>query len=44
MPADIKTAIILFVQKHVDEAARENSAMLDRIERDLASKYRLHTV
>lgn len=44
VPADIKTAIILFVQKHVDEAARENSAMLDRIERDLASRYRLHTV
>lgn len=44
VPADINTAIILFVQKHIDEAARENSAMLDRIERDLASKYRLHTV
>lgn len=44
VPTDIKTAIILFVQKHVDEAARESSVMLDRIERDLASKYRLHTV
>lgn len=40
VPADIKTAIILFVQKQVDEAARENWSFLDRAERDLTSKYR----
>lgn len=40
VPADIQTAIILFVQKHLDEAARSNWEFLDRIERDLTSKYR----
>lgn len=39
-PEDIKTAIILHVQKHFDEAARENSDVLDRVERDLTYKYR----
>ncbi len=40
VPADIQTAIILFVQKHFDEAARDNWQHLDRVERDLTSKYR----
>lgn len=40
VPADIQTAIILFVQKHLDEAARANWEMLDRVEKDLISKYR----
>lgn len=39
-PADIQTAIILRVQKHFDEAAQANSDILDRVERDLVSKYR----
>jgi len=39
-PADIQTAIILFVQKHMDEAARSNWDILDRVEKDLISKYR----
>lgn len=39
-PADIQTAIIMRVQKHLDEAARENWDFLDRAERDLTSKYR----
>jgi len=39
-PADIQTAIILFVQKHLDEAARSNWDILDRVEKDLTSKYR----
>ncbi|RVM91470.1 hypothetical protein [Sinorhizobium meliloti] len=39
-PEDIKTAIILHVQKHYDEAAKANSDILDRVERDLISKYR----
>jgi len=40
VPADIQTAIILFVQKHLDEAARSNWDILDRVEKDLTSKYR----
>ncbi|EPE99530.1 head-tail connector protein [Rhizobium grahamii] len=40
-PADIQTAIIMFVQKHLDEAARANWDILDRVEKDLISKYRL---
>lgn len=39
-PEDIKTAIILHVQKHYDEAAKTNSDILERVERDLISKYR----
>jgi uncharacterized phiE125 gp8 family phage protein len=39
-PEDIKTAIILHVQKHYDEAAKASSDILDRVERDLISKYR----
>lgn len=39
-PADIQTAIILFVQKHFDEAARANWEILDRVEKDLVRKYR----
>lgn len=39
-PDDIKTAIILHVQKHYDEAAKTNSEILERVERDLISKYR----
>jgi uncharacterized phiE125 gp8 family phage protein len=39
-PDDIKTAIILHVQKNFDEAARENALQIERIERDLISKYR----
>lgn len=44
VPDDIKTAIIMFVQKHIDEAARENAQMLDDIEHALISKYRRHTL
>jgi uncharacterized phiE125 gp8 family phage protein len=44
VPADIKTAIILFVQKHVDEAARESAETLTDVEHALISKYRLHTL
>lgn len=44
VPADIKTAIILRVQKHFDEAARTNWEFLDRAERDLTSRYRPMTV
>lgn len=40
IPADLQTAIILRVQKHFDEAAQANSDILDRVERDLISKYR----
>jgi uncharacterized phiE125 gp8 family phage protein len=40
VPADIQTAIIMRVQKHLDEAARENWDFLDRAERELTSKYR----
>lgn len=43
-PEDIKTAITVFVQKHLDEAARENWGFLDRAERDLVSKYRLAAI
>ncbi|MDX1127454.1 hypothetical protein GOL24_24660 [Sinorhizobium medicae] len=43
-PDDIKTAIIIRVQKHYDEAARVNSDILDRVERDLVSKYRIPLV
>jgi uncharacterized phiE125 gp8 family phage protein len=39
-PEDIQTAIILRVQKHFDEAAQANSDILDRVERELVSKYR----
>ncbi|RVK61936.1 hypothetical protein CN162_01445 [Sinorhizobium meliloti] len=39
-PEDIKTAIILHVQKHYDEAAKTNSDILERVERDLISRYR----
>ncbi|MEY9196633.1 putative phiE125 gp8 family phage protein [Sinorhizobium fredii] len=39
-PEDIKTAIILHVQKHYDEAAKTNSDILERVECDLVSKYR----
>lgn len=40
-PDDIKTAIIIRVQKHYDEAAQANSGILDRVERDLTTKYRM---
>lgn len=40
-PDDIKTAIIIRVQKHYDEAAQANSDILDRVERDLTTKYRM---
>lgn len=40
VPADIQTAIILRVQKHFDEAAQTNSDILERVEKDLVSKYR----
>jgi uncharacterized phiE125 gp8 family phage protein len=43
-PADIQTAIILRVQKHFDEAAQANSDILDRVERDLVSKYRTPSI
>jgi uncharacterized phiE125 gp8 family phage protein len=39
-PDDIKTAIILHVQKHCDSAAQTAADVLDRVERDLVSKYR----
>lgn len=39
-PADIQNAIIVRVQKYLDEAASENWDFLDRAERDLTSKYR----
>lgn len=44
VPSDIKTAIILRVQKHFDEAARSNWEFLDRAERDLISRYRSMSV
>lgn len=40
VPADIRAAIKLRVQVMIDEAARADSAHLDRIERDLIGKYR----
>lgn len=40
VPADLQTAIIVRVQKHFDEAAQANSDILDRVERELVSKYR----
>jgi uncharacterized phiE125 gp8 family phage protein len=40
VPADIQTAIILRVQKHFDEAAQANADVLDRVERELTSRYR----
>ncbi|RVK40895.1 head-tail connector protein [Sinorhizobium meliloti] len=40
-PDDIKTAIIIRVQKHYDAAALANSDILDRVERDLTTKYRM---
>lgn len=40
IPDGIKNAIIVRVQKYLDEAARENWDFLDRAERDLISKYR----
>lgn len=40
VPADIRTAIILFVQKHIDEAAQSAGDFLDRVEKDLIYKYR----
>lgn len=40
VPADIKAAIIIFVQKHIDEAAQSAAAFLDRVEKDLIYKYR----
>jgi uncharacterized phiE125 gp8 family phage protein len=39
-PEDVKTAIILHVQKHFDEAAQTNWDVLDRVECDLIYKYR----
>ena len=39
-PEDIRTAIILHLQKHFDEAAQANWDVLDRVERDLIYKYR----
>lgn len=39
-PEDIKTGIILHVQKHFDDAAKSNWDVLDRVERDLIYKYR----
>ncbi|MCK8780556.1 hypothetical protein M0654_11220 [Rhizobium sp. NTR19] len=39
VPADIQTAIILRVQKHFDAAAQTNSDVLDRVEKDLTSRY-----
>ncbi len=39
-PDDLKTAIILFVQKHIDEAAQSAADLLDRVEKDLIYKYR----
>lgn len=39
VPADLQAAIKLRVQASYDEAARDNSANLERIERDLVSKY-----
>ena len=43
-PADIQTAILLSVQKHLDEAALPNWDFLDRAERDLVEKYRTLSV
>lgn len=40
VPTDIKTAIVVRVQKYLDEAAHENWDFLDRAERDLTSRYR----
>lgn len=37
---DIKTAIIMFVQKHIDEASQASADVLDRVEKDLIYKYR----
>lgn len=39
-PADIKTAIVVFVQKHFDEAARSSADILQRVESDLVYRYR----
>lgn len=40
-PADIKTAIILRVQLHYDDAASDSANVLMQVERELVSKYRL---